>query len=160
MPIKSKFFVFKCLFIIILLLLGGCRDNKTLSKSIIKEIDSQCGERTECTISMERVTSFEWDKLVVFQVGSSNKEVSNHLGFEYNGSTDLMSGLIFVLDNKIVFEEKIPYNPEKGSELQILFDGNTKDQSSAGYNLDNAIFTCKKNIIDGVTYYTIIAKSK
>jgi len=69
--------------------------NYNLRDDIIKTIDDKCVNNNTCQIRMKDITNFKWDKVVIFQVGSSSEEVSKALGFEYNKSTDLISGIIF-----------------------------------------------------------------
>ncbi|BBH21381.1 hypothetical protein Back11_27260 [Paenibacillus baekrokdamisoli] len=141
-----------------LILLVGCQDKSTLSDQIIKEIDSKCMMNDYCNISLQEITTFKWDKMAIFQVGSSNSQISKALGVEYKGPTDLMTGMIFVLNNQIVYEEKIPYDPEHPSKLQILIERKPNEPSCVSFTLKNAVVQGEKEKIDGVTYYSINTK--
>ncbi|MFC3800911.1 hypothetical protein [Cohnella sp. GCM10012308] len=142
------------------LLIAGCSAPISLADSIMKGIDLRCGELSSCSISMRDITDFKWDKVVVFQVGSSNPEVSHALGFEYHGSTDLMSGIIFVSDNKIVAEQQIAYYPEKPSKLQVNLEQDPNDPNCASFSSENANFKAGKVVIDGKTYYELNPSTK
>ena len=50
-------------------------------------------------------TKFEWDNVIIYKNTISNKELSEFLGIDYKKGLDLKSGMIFIKDNKIVYEE-------------------------------------------------------
>jgi|GEM_PF-862263 len=75
------------LIIVFIMLFCRCSKNNAIENNIISEkicetIDKQSiiNEDSVCSISMNEVTDFEWDKKAVFGVGSSNKEISEFLG--------------------------------------------------------------------------------
>lgn len=69
---------------LLLISLVGCdRDNVELSDSLIKEIERNCTEDDLCDIAIPKITTFEWNKVVLFQTGSSRQEISERLGFQY-----------------------------------------------------------------------------
>lgn len=149
------------LIIFLFLLLFGCQAKETyLTQNIIKSIDNGCGKNNTCQIRMKDITDFKWDKMVVFQVGSSDVEVSKALGVEYKNSTDLISGLVFAYQGKIVHEERVPYDPEKPSKLNYIVKKQFEKPNSASFTPQNAIFRGTKETIDGVSYYSIIALSE
>jgi hypothetical protein len=43
--------------------------------------------------------------MLIYQVGSSTTAISEALGVEFKDSVDLMSGIVFVNKNKIVYKE-------------------------------------------------------
>ncbi|WP_339225820.1 hypothetical protein NYE80_10635 [Paenibacillus sp. FSL H7-0357] len=137
------------------LIISSCQKEKSLSDQIMRIIDDKCNLGEICDISLNEITTFKWDKVVVFQVGSSSKEISNALGVKYEGSTDLMSGLIFVLDNKIVYEEMIPYQTERPTNLQIFIDKKANEPNNVVLSFDDAILKGNKERLDDVTYYSI-----
>lgn len=110
----------------------------------MRAIDDKCNLGEICDIPLGKITTFKWDKVVVFQVGSPSKEISNALGVKYEGSADLMSGLIFELDHKIVYEELIPYQPDQPTNLQIIIDKKTNEPNAAVLDFDDAILAGDK----------------
>lgn len=139
------------------LIISGCQKEKSLSDQIIRIIDDKCSLGKVCDISLKEITTFKWDKVVVFQVGSSSKEISDALGFKYEGSTDLMSGLIFTLDNKVVYEEMIPYQTERPNNLQVFIDKKVNEPNNVVLNFNDAILKGNKDKVDDITYYSINA---
>lgn len=143
-----------------IILLVGCQNKSILSDQIIKEIDSKCKLDNICSVSiqLQKVTTFEWDKVAIFQVGSSNEEISKILGVNYKGSTDLMSGMIFLMNNKIVYEEKIPYYPDRPSKFQIMLETEPNKPSCVSFTFNDAVVEGEKEKIDGNIYYSIKTK--
>ncbi|UKS27384.1 hypothetical protein LOZ80_00050 [Paenibacillus sp. HWE-109] len=151
----SSYFKICVMLLLVILASVGCSAKSNLTDKIIKEIDGECGENGTCTISIKEVTDFEWDRMVIFQIGSSKSEISKALGIEYSGPTDMMTGMIFVKDNKIVHEEIIPYYPEKPSKLWIVLDKTPKEPNCISFMVDNAVLKGIKKKDDNQFYYRI-----
>jgi hypothetical protein len=67
--------------LITFILIVGCQDkNISMSEKIIKAIDDNCKHSSSCNISIKELASFKWDKMVFFEMGSSNAEISKALG--------------------------------------------------------------------------------
>lgn len=158
--LNEKIFMLKiiALLISLILLLIGCQGKNTLSDQIKKEIDNKCEMNVSCSISLKDITTFKWDKVAIFQVGSSSKQISKALGVEYKGETDLMTGMVFVLNNKIVYEERIPYEAEHPTRLQVWIEKMDKDPNCVVFTVDNAIIPVSKKEIEDVIYYLINIK--
>lgn len=145
------------LFIVVVLIgLYGCQGgNNNLSEMIIKAIDKNAGQSNTCSITMKEITTFEWDKMVIFDTGTSNIEVSKALGVEYKDSVDLMSGMVFVFKNKIVYQIRIPNNPDRPNKFNIVVNSHPGKSSCIAYSPDDAIFEGTKKTVDGQLYYHI-----
>jgi len=126
----------------------------SICDEIIKAIDVKYGTNEPCDINIIELTSFKWDRGAIFEVGSSRAELNEALGIEYKESTDLMSGIVFVYDKKIVYREMIPYNPERPSKLWIRIDTNP-ETSCIALTPNNAIVKGKRTLSDGKYYYRI-----
>ncbi|WP_010681098.1 hypothetical protein [Acetivibrio cellulolyticus] len=138
------------------ILFSGCAQNNKISDKIIELIDKQSvKDESVCNISIKEVADFEWDKMAIFKVGSSNKEISELLGVQYNDSVDLTSGIIFVSKNKIVYKEEILYNPEIPSKLSVSLDEQQPELNCIVYTPDNAILKGTRKKVDGEYYYNI-----
>ncbi|MNM56775.1 hypothetical protein D3C81_679540 [compost metagenome] len=144
--------------VLLILIVAGCQKERSLSDQIIQTIDRKSNENGTCDISLKEITDFKWDKVVIFQVGSSDEEISSALGIKYEGPTDLISGLVFVLDHKIVHEELIPYQTEHPTNLQIFIEKKATDPNCVAFTLENAVLKGSKEELDGVTYYSIHVK--
>ena len=77
--------------------------NIQLSKEIINYCDKQKEDIFELKLS--DYTKFEWDNVIIYKNTISNKELSEFVGIDYKKGLDLKSGMIFIKDNKIVYEE-------------------------------------------------------
>ncbi|MBY9079731.1 hypothetical protein [Paenibacillus sp. CGMCC 1.18879] len=148
----------KIFLVFLMLIVAGCQKERSLSDQIIQTIDRTSNVNGVSAISLKEITDFKWDKVVIFQVGSSDEEINNALGVKYEGPTDLMSGMVFVLDDKIVHEELIPYQTEHPANLQIFIEKKAKDPNCVAFTLENAVLKGSKEELDDVTYYSIHVK--
>lgn len=146
--------------ILLLSLSSGCQNDK-LSQRIVETIDNKCDQGNGyCNVPIAEITDFKWDKMAIFGVGSSNKEVSEALGVEYEDSTDLMTGIVFAYNNKIVYKEDIPYNPERPSKLWITIEYVPGEPACMSYTPDNAVLIGTKKKGDNRFYYGLVANRK
>jgi hypothetical protein len=149
------FFVLTSLILILVFVIDNPTNEIKLSDKITEYIDNNCGESNACKLTMSDITNFKWDKMLLYQVGSSNTEISQLIGVEFNDSLDLSSGMIFVHNNKIVYKEQIIYNPDKPYKL-LLFIGALYGQPEYGiFTPDNATFEGTRMEENGKTYYKI-----
>lgn len=141
---------------IILLFINNINNKNEISNKIIEYINNNRDENNTCRFSMSDVTDFKWDKMLIYQVGSSNKEISNLLGVPFNDSLDLASGIIFVYNNKIVYKEQLFYNPDRPNKL-LLYIGTLYDQPEYGvFTPNNALFEGIREESDENISYQII----
>jgi hypothetical protein len=109
----KKLFKISIIFILAVITIGlfnvNQRKKTNIGEKIINIIDNKCGQNNSCNFMMNEITNFKWDKMLIYDLGSSNFEISKALGVEYKDSVDLASGLVFVYDNKIIFKEKALY---------------------------------------------------
>ena len=143
--------------ILFLLLLVGCSNKYYLSDKIISEIDKNCNENNFIQLSLKEITNFKWDKCVVFETSCDNYKISEALGVKYNGIADLHSGIVFVYDNKIVYEETIPYDPDHPKNFNYLVEKLSGGPTCVVYTYDNAVLKAAKRRIDDRYYYSLTA---
>ena len=127
-----------------------------LSNRICETIDDKCDENNECIIKMDEITDFAWDKMLLYQVMSSESEISQALGVEFNDSVDLSSGMIFVKNDEIVYHESFFSDPDHLSKLQIyvgLIAG--EGEKYPVFTPDDAIFVGQRRESDGKFHYWI-----
>ncbi|TCK93205.1 hypothetical protein EDC19_1395 [Natranaerovirga hydrolytica] len=129
--------------------------NTNISNQIINYIDENGMDNNSCIFSMNDITRFEWDRMLIYQVGSSNIEISDALNVEYKDSVDLVSGIIFVKDSNIVYQEKIPYNPEKPDKLSLYVGSIFGEDNYATFTPSNAFFKGVKSVGTENVYYQI-----
>ncbi|MDF2588022.1 MAG: hypothetical protein K0S41_1863 [Anaerocolumna sp.] len=126
-----------------------------LSTKIMQYIDNNYDKNDTCRIVMRDITDFKWDKMLIYQVGSSNAEISDLLQVDFKDSLDLVSGIIFVYNNKIVYKEQMLYNPERRDKL-FLNIGSMYGQPEYGvFTPDDGIFEGSREKLYGSVYYTI-----
>lgn len=142
--------------LVLVLIIVGCKGrNVNVSDKIIETIDNNCQQSSSCKVSMKEITDFKWDKMVIFEVGSSNSEISKALGIKYDDSTDLTSGMVFVYKNRVVYKEDLPYNPERPNKLWFKINNKPGEPNYWILTPNNAILQGSKTETEGVYYYEI-----
>ena len=149
--IMKKAFVF-----LILIVLVVCQAAKSrLTENIKKTIDENGGESVYCYFNMRDVTDFQWDKMVVYDPGASNDEISEALGVSFTDTTDLICGMVFVFEDAIVHNEKISFlSNHKPDRLFISLE--EQEQNWKLITADNAIFRGSKSHNGSYYTYSII----
>jgi hypothetical protein len=134
---------------VIIVLVSGCRKN--LQQRIINHFEKY-NRAGFCEISINDLTSFEWDKMYVFGSSANNEFISCTIGFEYSGKKipDGFRRLIFSWGTKEIYEED--YKPR--SLLNSVFDFNIINDSilkirSYSFSPGDAFFAIKKEKIPG-----------
>jgi hypothetical protein len=133
-------------------------DNNKLSNKIMEYIDKNSNKNNTCFVSMEDITDFKWDKMLVYLVGSSNSEISEIIGVKFEDDIDLSSGMIFLYKNKIIYKESMFYNPDQLSNKLFYVDHGQPQYIV--YTQNDAIFEGSRKDADDNSYYYIIAPSK
>jgi hypothetical protein len=105
---------------------------------------------------MNEITKFEWDTMMIYQVGSSSFEISEILEVDFNDSVDLKSGIIFVKGNKVVYKESVTYNPDKPNKFSYYVGSIFGEEKYGIYTPDNAIFKGVKIKSDKETLYKLM----
>jgi len=141
--LKKKIIILLSLLICIMLMVTLFTQNK-LQKQIINYIDEESGDNDSCIVVMKDITGFVWDKMLIYQVGSSNGAISDILNVTFNDTVDLKSGILFVKDNKIVYKESMEYNPEKPGELTFYIGKLYGEEEYVVYTPEDAIFRGEK----------------
>lgn len=101
---------------IILIVLCGCQ--KSITQRLGSYIESKC-EEGGCVVNLSEFAKFDWDTMYVFDVQATSEEMSNALGYPYNGWEDLKSQVVFTSGKKIVYIEYEDYNPDKPSLISF-----------------------------------------
>lgn len=140
-------------FIVLVVLLVSCK--KSGIKYIIAEkVENKCQSANTCTISMQEITSFKWDKLYFFSEGTSLEDIDRTLGFHYLYFEDIASRIVFVSGNHVVYhEDEFPYpNAKPAAGVIFKFDN---DIIPNVFTLNDASFSVKKSTVKGHTYYEL-----
>lgn len=140
--------------VIVIIVISFGANNIELSREIMNYIDSNYDEEESIIISIDEITDFKWDRMLVFHVGSSQKGISEALGVEFNESVDLMIGAVFVYDNEIVYTEIMPYSYESPNKFVYYFR-KPADPMYKIFSPDNAIFEIIRRKKNGQFYYKL-----
>jgi len=91
-------------------LLCSCKKQETPVADSIKSYMDSVGFNKETYVKITDYTSFEWDRVLIFNYPTTNAQINKVLGVEFTGSTDLAEGMIFVKDGEIVHYEYFDYS--------------------------------------------------
>ena len=125
-----------------------------LASKITKYADENYKEEG-IEIRLSDFTNFEWDKVLVFRYPTSQAEIQDAIGIEYNKSLDLMSGLIFVNDGKFLRDEIFKYEYTDKIAPFVIFphqDINQKPKFSA-FTKEKAVFLCEKSPVEYLPHF-------
>lgn len=93
------------LFILVLFVFTGCSDsnNPLLEKLQTAITSGEAGPSGYKTISLEKLTDFEWDTLYYFQQLTSVNDIRNEIGFKWDGTQvpNLHHRLLFVKNGQV-----------------------------------------------------------
>ena len=125
--IKTLFYIFILFFII------NCQNRKDNFYNSVNSYYSSCKEKKKCYFNLKDCFVFEWDKLYIFNSENypeaDKEEISKIIGIEYNNTrSNQESLLIFIKNNKIVFEIKDSYNFNNISPYLYVDFPNLKDR--------------------------------
>lgn len=135
----------------ILLTLGLCACSKhaTPVADSIKSYMDSVGFNKETYVKIADFTSFEWERVLIFNHPTTNEQINKLLGVEFTGSTDLMNGMIFIKDDEIVHYEYFDYSyaDEVTSDQFMIMARKAKmagqtnnDPPYRVFSLDDAVF--------------------
>ncbi|GAB3826727.1 hypothetical protein GCM10028895_38100 [Pontibacter rugosus] len=98
----------------------SCSDsNSDLEDKLTAAItEGEAGPQGYKTVQMAELTDFDWDTMYYFQASEDKKEISDVIGFKWEGATvpQLSRRLLFVKDQQVVSFVDFNYN-----ELPLLF---------------------------------------
>lgn len=128
----------------VIMMFFGCTNRSTSIGEAIGSFAKKSSNNEQIEIRLQDYTKFDRDRVLIFKYPTSAYEVEQALGIKkYDRSLDLMSGMIFVADNKVVYEEFFEGNENKTSPF-IIYPYKDINQSSK-YRVflkDEAIFLC------------------
>ncbi|MDE6155849.1 MAG: hypothetical protein K2F67_05360, partial [Eubacterium sp.] len=127
--------------------LTGCAVLGGSNQSVSDRITDYCDkiDESQFEISLSDFTNFEWDYVIIYDQSVTAKEISEYAGINYEKALDLQSGMIFVKDNKIVFEEffKTDFESPYPFVIKPYADVNSELHINK-LSIDNATFVCEK----------------
>lgn len=130
-----------CISIITLVIILS--DNTKVSEKVIDFCNKQ--EKNNFEIKISDYTNFDWDSLIIYKTPTSKQELFEYVGIDYKNELDLQSGMIFVKDKKIVYEEYFETDFESPYKFIIYpyedINSNNKIQK---FSIDKAIFKVER----------------
>jgi len=133
-----------------------------VAQKIINEIDHLENSNSECIVDLNKITDFEWDKVIIVSadflaIGYSKEKIKSLWGIEYEFQPGFKSRLIFIKNDSIVYEEaylssienSVKFNISTSSKLdyyKILSNHNAK--IVAGRNQYNSKEYCYSLMIE------------
>jgi hypothetical protein len=109
-----------------------------------------------CIVLMKDETSFEWDKLYVFNLPLPQEEVDKVIGMSYSYYEEFTRPMIFVKDGNIVYHENNRTNIEGIVDNQVIFGGILDTTRYRTFSIDEAVFRARKKKSGSKNYYELI----
>ena len=142
---KMKIILFVSTLSLLLIVAAVFHNNRSsFQKMIIKEIDKQYAQSSEIQIRIDELANFKWDKMIIFQAQTSREAINSTLGIDYNGSTDLKEGVIFVHNGEVVFEDTIGTSYDKSVRFRYSVNNSARGKNYAVFTSDNAVLFGRK----------------
>src|ERR1700686_1433058 len=79
---------------------------------MVASIAANCQDHEDCTLRLQDVTSFEWDRMFAFGYGARESEIERVLGAKYHWGGEFQRKIVFMKGGKIVFHEEEPTDIE------------------------------------------------
>ena len=141
------------IFIIVAMILMSHRNQKISNK--IRTVYNKT-EQTTFEVRLSDFTDFEWDNVVIYSYPITQKELSEIIGINYKKEPDLQSGMIFIKNKKIVYEELFENNFETPSHFIIYpFKNINSDIKVKNFLKDEAVFRGEKIYYNGENRYIL-----
>ena len=131
------------------IIIGGCKQN--LKQKIINYYNHYSNANA-CTVSINDLTTFEWDKMYVFGSSSNNETISSTVNFIYTGKP-INTGfrrIFFSWGKREMYEED--YRPRSYQNSVIDFkniDDSILNIRAYSYTQEDALFMIEKEKIPG-----------
>lgn len=118
-------------------------------------VDQCNGNFENCIVSAEQVTDFDWDKMYIFGMATSDQLVKDLLGFDYVSDEGESSTrrTIFVKDNQVVHKQRDFYNSFEARPNKSTIISMGKPAIPLALDKDKAVFEITQSTVDDNTYY-------
>ncbi len=128
--------------------------NTKVSEKIIDYCNKQ--ENSNFKIKITDYTDFDWESLIIYKNPTSKQELSEFAGIDYKNELDLQSGMIFVKDNKIIYEEYFKTDFESPYKFIIYpYEDINSSNKIQQFSIDEAIFKVEKIKYKNENRYTL-----
>ncbi len=122
------------------------KKNSNFDSKVSNYINKNCDFSKDCILDISEITNFDWDTLYFFKEGLvlNDKDLIQKFGLINHGLSDRQ--IIFTLNNKIVYSERLKTGIEGRLKNEVYFDIN-KNQENIGYKMytkEKSIFVVEK----------------
>lgn len=143
--VASTFMLAACI-----LILSACSTTKV--EEISERIKSSCAAGNTCQIRIRDLTTFEWDRMYVFDYSAELYDIEQALGTPFPDFVQFKRRIVFLKNGNIVYREDQPTNIEKHLDGEVFF-AIPDTEVYRQFTPDTAIFKVeRKPIYDGVYY--------
>lgn len=122
------------------------------------KITDYCDKNTQISseIKLSDFTDFEWDNVIIYRYPVTAKEISEFAGIDYEKALDIQSGMIFVKNGKVVYEEEFETDFESVSPFMIYpyADINSEFKINS-FSIEDAVFISEKIRYDNENRYIL-----
>lgn len=117
--------------------------DKKVSNKIMKYYNTK--EETTFEIKLSDFTNFEWDSVIIYRNPTTKKDIKEITGIPYEKELDLQSGMIFIKDSKVVYEEVFKTDFESPYIFIIYpYEDKNSETKINQFEKDKAIFKGEK----------------
>ena len=142
----------KIVYALMLTTIFSCKRNNIESK-IADRVEDICTS-SSCTIDMENLTDFSWDKMYVFKYTAPQDEVINVVGSIPERFTEFTRKIIFTSNGKIVYSEEGQTDISGLVKGEVVFDI-PDSVNFKSYEIEKAIFKADKKEFERGYYYEL-----
>ena len=120
---------------------AGCMFNK--KHKLLNEMNERYTKEGNFTLSLTDITDFDWDSCIVYTAGTTSNDIRTAYGVEYDTVLDINSGIVFIKNNKAVYEEFFDNNTDSsGLVIWPCPSGAQKQKKNELFEKDKAKFEC------------------
>ncbi len=144
----KKIIIYSFLAILGVFVLIFSGDNHKLYDRVKDFADKRSCENGNVDVALSDLTDFDWDKAVVYVDLMLGKEIEDAVGIKYDKTLDMSSGIVFVKDKKIVYEEdfSVVYSGPHPKRRKFFIEPYKNDDANRKVRVfaRDAVFECFK----------------
>ena len=81
-------------------------ESQTAQSLFAERVTETCGERWQCVIGIDGITSFEWDNAYIFRPGVLDSEIESIIDKKVKFSEEFSYKYVFLKNNSVIFTEE------------------------------------------------------
>lgn len=152
----KKKIVFICIIFICFFSVGLAIILNMNNKSVSQDIIDYYNNHKDLTFQLKLTdfTDFEWDHVIIYKNPVTEKDIYEITGIDYHQNIDLQSGMIFIKDKEIVYEEVFQTDFESPYVFVIYPDTDVNSKIKVHqFSREQAVFQGEKIIYDNENRY-------